>query len=73
MWLSWNATSPFTSNYAWVITRTFNYTDLMDFLVLYKRRRESVMFVRIIFLLIPYGPFRKTLQETPTENIRPDW
>jgi len=53
MWLSWNATSPFTSNYAWVIARTFNYTDLMDFLVLYKRRRESVMFVRINFFAHP--------------------
>ena len=73
MWLSWNATSPFTCNYAWVITRTLNYTDLMDFLILYKRWRESVMFVRIIFLLIPYGSFRETLQETPAENIHPDW
>ena len=73
MWLSWNATSPFTCNYAWVITRTLNYTDLMDFLILYKRWRESVMFVRIIFLLIPYGSFRETLQETPAKNIHPDW
>ena len=36
MWLSWSATSPFTSNYAWVITRTFIYTGVMDFLVLYE-------------------------------------